>query len=90
MVFPDLAKATAEFARVLKPGGRICSSVWVKPGENSWTTIAMPAIAAEAVLAPPDPDGPNMFRCAARDMSAPCTRPPGCATSLNGMSMSNS
>ena len=65
MVFPDLAKATAEFTRVLKPGGRICSSVWVKPGENSWTTIAMPAIAAEAVLAPPDPDGPNMFRCAA-------------------------
>jgi hypothetical protein len=29
------------------------------------TTIAMQAIATEAVLAPPDPDGPNMFRCAA-------------------------
>jgi hypothetical protein len=25
----------------------------------------MQAIATEAVLAPPDPDGPNMFRCAA-------------------------
>jgi hypothetical protein len=25
----------------------------------------MEAIAAEAVVAPPDPDGPNMFRCAA-------------------------
>jgi hypothetical protein len=25
----------------------------------------MQAIAAEAVLAPPDPDGPGMFRCAA-------------------------
>ena len=25
----------------------------------------MSAIAAEVVLAPPDPDGPNMFRCAA-------------------------
>jgi hypothetical protein len=50
---------------VLKPGGRLCSSVWVKPGENPWTTIAMQAIATEAVLAPPDPDGPNMFRCAA-------------------------
>jgi ubiquinone/menaquinone biosynthesis C-methylase UbiE len=65
MFFPDIAKATAEFARVLKPGGRICSSVWIKPAENPWTTIAMEAIAAEAVLAPPDPDGPNMFRCAA-------------------------
>jgi SAM-dependent methyltransferase len=65
MFFPDVAKATAEFARVLKPGGRLCSSVWVKPEENPWTTIAMQAIATEAKLAPPDPDRPNMFRCAA-------------------------
>jgi SAM-dependent methyltransferase len=65
MFFPDVGKATAEFARVLKPGGRLCSSVWVKPEENPWTAIAMQAIATEAVLAPPVPDGPNMFRCAA-------------------------
>ncbi len=65
MFFPDVAKATAEFVRVLKPGGRICSSVWVKPEENPWTTILMQAIGAEVALAPPDPDGPNMFRCAA-------------------------
>jgi ubiquinone/menaquinone biosynthesis C-methylase UbiE len=65
MFFPDLAKATAEFARVLKPGGRLCSSVWVRPEENPWTAIAMQAIETEAVLAPPDRDGPNMFRCAA-------------------------
>jgi SAM-dependent methyltransferase len=65
MFFPDVAKATAEFARVLRPGGRLCSSVWVKPGENPWTTIAMQAIATEAVLAPSEPDGPHMFRCAA-------------------------
>jgi SAM-dependent methyltransferase len=65
MFFPELAKATAEFARVLKPGGRLCSSVWIKPEENPWTTIVMQAIASEAVVAPPDPDGPHMFRCAA-------------------------
>jgi SAM-dependent methyltransferase len=65
MFFPDVAKATAEFARVLRPGGRLCSSVWAGPGENPWTTIAMQAIAAETVLAPPDPGGPGMFRCAA-------------------------
>jgi SAM-dependent methyltransferase len=65
MFFPDAAKATAEFARVLKPGGRICSSVWVKPEKNPGTTILMQAIATEVVLGPPDPDGPNMFRCAA-------------------------
>src|SRR5215472_11445125 len=66
MFFPDVAKATAEFARVLKPGGRLCSSVWAKPGENPWTAIAMQAIATEAVLASPDPDGPNMFPGVAR------------------------
>lgn len=65
MFFPDIAKATAEFARVLKPGGRLCSSVWVEPENNPWTTIAMQAIATEAALAPPDPDAPSMFRCAA-------------------------
>jgi SAM-dependent methyltransferase len=65
MFFPDVAKATAEFARVLKPGGRLCSSVWVKPEENPWTSIAMQAIATEAVVAPLDPDEPFMFRCAA-------------------------
>src|SRR6476620_10578295 len=65
MFFPDMAAATAEFARVLKPGGRLGSSVWVKPDENPWTAIAMQAIATEVELAPPDPNGPNMFRCAA-------------------------
>ena len=66
MFFPDLATATAEFSRVLKPGGRLCSSVWVKPEDNPWTTIAMQAIASEVVaVPPPDRDGPHMFRCAA-------------------------
>jgi SAM-dependent methyltransferase len=72
MFFPDMAQATAEFARVLKPGGRLCSSVWVKPEENPWTGIAMQAIATEAVVSPPDPGGPNMFRFAA----------PGCVSDL--------
>jgi SAM-dependent methyltransferase len=65
MFFPDMAAATAELVRVLEPGGHLCASVWVKPDENPWTTIAMRAIATETALAPPDPDGPNMFRCAA-------------------------
>jgi SAM-dependent methyltransferase len=65
MFFPDVAKATAEFARVLRPGGRLCSSVWIKPEANPWTAIAMEAIATEAVVAAPDVNGPTMFRCAA-------------------------
>jgi ubiquinone/menaquinone biosynthesis C-methylase UbiE len=65
MFFPDLVGATAEFARVLKPGGRLGASVWVRPEENPWTTIPMQAIAAEVAMAPPDTDGPSMYRCAA-------------------------
>ncbi len=65
MFFPDVAGATAEFARVLTPGGRLCASVWVKPDANPWTTIVMEAIATEVVVPPPDPEGPNMYRCAA-------------------------
>ena len=64
MFLPDVARATSEFARMLKPSGRLCASVWVKPEANPWTTIAMQAIATEVELAPSDPDRPNMFRCA--------------------------
>ncbi|HVN51363.1 MAG TPA: class I SAM-dependent methyltransferase [Acidimicrobiales bacterium] len=65
MFFPDMAGATSEFVRVLRPGGRLCSSVWVKPEDNPWTSIALQAIATEVEVPAPDPDGPNMFRCAA-------------------------
>jgi SAM-dependent methyltransferase len=65
MFLPDMAKATDEFARVLKPGGRVCASVWVNPDENPWTTIAMHAIGTEVALPQPNPDRPSMYRCAA-------------------------
>src|SRR5947199_9201306 len=64
MFFPDVDTATAEFMRVLKPRGRLCASVWVKPERNPWTTIAMQAIGSETAISPPQPDRPNMFRCA--------------------------
>ena len=65
MFFPDGAKATAEFARVLEPGGRLGASVWINPDQNPWTSILMRAIATEVAVPPPDPDAPNMYRCAA-------------------------
>src|SRR5436309_16051958 len=58
MFFPDLAAATSELSRVLKPGGRLCASVWINPDENPWTTIAMQAITTEVDVPPPDPDRP--------------------------------
>lgn len=65
MFFPNLAAATAELARVLRPGGRLCASVWVDPASNPWTSIAMQAIGSEVALPTPDPTGPHMYRCAA-------------------------
>jgi SAM-dependent methyltransferase len=65
MFFPDLPLAAAELVRVLKPGGRLCAAVWIAPDQNPWTTILMQAIATEVELPPPDPNGPNMYRCAA-------------------------
>lgn len=65
MFFPDLDRATAELVRVLAPGGRICSAVWIEPEQNPWTAIALQAVATEVDLPAPDPDAPTMFRCAA-------------------------
>src|SRR5204863_283205 len=65
MFFPDPADVTTELVRALRPGGRLCSSVWIKPDENPWTSIAMQAIATEVALPSPEPNGPSMFRCAA-------------------------
>lgn len=65
MFLPDLAAATAELVRVLQPGGRLCSAVWIDPERNPWTTVAMEAIATEVTLPPADPDRPSMYRCAA-------------------------
>lgn len=65
MFFPDLAAATAEFVRVLRPGGRLAASVWVSPEANPWTSVALQAIATEVALPSAEPDQPGMFRCAA-------------------------
>jgi SAM-dependent methyltransferase len=62
MFFPDPGRTTAELARVLAPGGRLCSAVWGAPQDNPWVTLALQAVATEFPLPAPDPDAPGMFR----------------------------
>ena len=65
MFLPDLALATSELVRVLRPGGRLASSVWIDPDRNPWTSVVLAAVAEHVALPPRDPDAPGMYRCAA-------------------------
>ncbi|MEI6577674.1 MAG: hypothetical protein WCO63_15975 [Bacteroidota bacterium] len=50
--------------RVLKPGGKIATSVWNAPGKNFWVTAIMETISRNIELTSPLPGSPGMFRCA--------------------------
>lgn len=65
MFFPDMLIATKEMYRVLKPGGRIATSVWNTSDKNFWVTATMSTINNNMKLDPPPPGAPGMFRCAA-------------------------
>lgn len=64
MFFPDMQLAANEMARVLKPGGRIATSVWNVPEKNFWVTSVMGTINKNMEMPPPPPGAPGMFRCA--------------------------
>ena len=64
MFFPEMQLAANEMARVLKPGGRIATSVWNLPEKNFWVTAMMATINKNMELPPPAPGSPGMFRCA--------------------------
>lgn len=64
MFFPDMQLAADEMIRVLKPGGRIATSVWNAPEKNFWVTATMGTINKNMELPPPPPGAPGMFRCA--------------------------
>ncbi len=65
MFFPDMQLAAHEMARVLKPGGRIATSVWAEPAGNRWATIFIEAIKEVMQIPAPPPGAPGLFRCAA-------------------------
>lgn len=64
MFFPDMLLAAKEMVRVLKPGGRIATSVWNVPEKNFWVTAIMGTINRNMELPAPPPGSPGMFRCA--------------------------
>ena len=63
MFFPDMSLAAKEMTRVLKPGGRISTSVWNVPEKNFWITAILGTIQRNMELPPPPPGSPGMFRC---------------------------
>lgn len=63
MFFPDMLMAAKEMRRVLKPGGRIATSVWSVPDKNVWITATMGTIQKNMELPAPPPGAPGMFRC---------------------------
>ena len=56
--------AAQEMHRVLRPGGKIATSVWSGPEHNFWVTAIMGAINRHLDLPAPPPGAPGMFRCA--------------------------
>ncbi len=68
MFFPDMMMAAREMVRVLKPGGRLVTSVWCAPEENFWITATMGTINSLMQLPSPLPGAPSLFRCSQRGL----------------------
>jgi SAM-dependent methyltransferase len=64
MFFPDVLLAAKEMYRVLKPGGKIVTSVWNVPEKNLWVTTLMDVIHSNIGMPAPVPEIPGVFRCA--------------------------
>jgi ubiquinone/menaquinone biosynthesis C-methylase UbiE len=64
MFFPDLLLAAKELARVLKPDGRIATTVWGLPHKNYWATCITENIRKHVEMPEPKEGAPNVFRCA--------------------------
>lgn len=64
MFFPDMQLAANEMFRVLKPGGRVVTSVWDVAEKNFWITAIGGTINRNMDLPAPAPGAPGMFRCA--------------------------
>jgi ubiquinone/menaquinone biosynthesis C-methylase UbiE len=77
MFFPDMQKAADEMFRVLKPGGRIATSVWGAPAKNFWTAGLMGTISKSIEMPVPPLGSPSMFRCSQPGLIAELFRKSG-------------
>jgi ubiquinone/menaquinone biosynthesis C-methylase UbiE len=64
MFLPEIPKAAAEIARVLRPGCWVAAAVWSAPQKNPSIGLSMEAIKKVVELPPPDPTAPGIFRLA--------------------------
>jgi ubiquinone/menaquinone biosynthesis C-methylase UbiE len=64
MFLPEIPKASAEIARVLKPGGWVSAAVWSAPEKNPYLMIPITVIKRFLDLPQPDPTAPGIFRLA--------------------------
>jgi SAM-dependent methyltransferase len=62
MLVPDMERAAAEIARVLRPGGRVVLAVWASSRVNPWITAGGRAALDLGFTDPPDYNAPGPFR----------------------------
>jgi ubiquinone/menaquinone biosynthesis C-methylase UbiE len=70
MFFPDMLLAAQEMFRVLKPGGKIATTVWGAPDKNFWSTATLNIINRNMELPKPAEGAPSLYRCAERGLVA--------------------
>jgi enediyne biosynthesis protein CalE5 len=64
MFLPEIPKAVAEIARILKPNTWMSAAVWSAPDKNPYLKIPLDVIKQFIDLPPPDPAAPGIFRLA--------------------------
>lgn len=64
MFLPEIPRAAAEIARVLKPGAWLSAAVWSAPEKNAYLMTPLSVIKQFLELPPPDPTAPGIFRLA--------------------------
>jgi ubiquinone/menaquinone biosynthesis C-methylase UbiE len=64
MFLPEIPRAVAEIARILKPNTWVAAAVWSAPEKNPYLKIPIDVIKQFTELPPPDPAAPGIFRLA--------------------------